>query len=89
MKWKYIEDTHLPPKISKCIKQSFGHSYCKRETSLTKLKSSKSVMILVVRITSSLKRPTIILCEVLPQNQPLGKNLLDTTLESWDYKLSM
>jgi hypothetical protein len=27
--------------------QSLDHSYCKRETSLTKLKNSKSVMILV------------------------------------------
>jgi hypothetical protein len=33
--------------------QSLDHSYCKRETSLTKLKNSKSVMILVVRLASS------------------------------------
>jgi hypothetical protein len=33
--------------------QSLDLSYCKRETSPTKLKNSKSVMILVVRITSS------------------------------------
>jgi hypothetical protein len=49
----YIEDTHLPPKISKFIQHSLDHSYCKRENSLTKLKNSKSVMILVVRLTSS------------------------------------
>jgi hypothetical protein len=30
--------------------QSLDHSYCKRETSLTKLKNSQSVMILVVRL---------------------------------------
>jgi hypothetical protein len=33
--------------------QSLDHSYCKRETWLTKLKNSKSMMILVVRLASS------------------------------------
>jgi hypothetical protein len=46
----FTEDTHLPQEISKCItcQQSLDHSYCKRETLLTKSKNSKSVMILVV-----------------------------------------
>jgi hypothetical protein len=51
MKINFFEDTHLPPKISKCImQQSLDHSYCKRGTSLTKFKNSQSVMILVVRL---------------------------------------
>jgi hypothetical protein len=33
--------------------QWLDHSYCKRETSLTKLKNSKSMMIFVVRLVSS------------------------------------
>jgi hypothetical protein len=36
----FIEDTHLPPKIFQMHQQSLDHSYCKRETSLTKLKNS-------------------------------------------------
>jgi hypothetical protein len=46
----FIEDTHLPPKISKCISSPLDHSYCKRETSLTKFINSQSMMILVVRL---------------------------------------
>jgi hypothetical protein len=51
MKWKYISSlkTCIYPKDFQMHQQSLDHSYCKRETSLTKLKNSKSVMILVVR----------------------------------------
>jgi hypothetical protein len=57
MKWKYTSSlkTRIYPQIfpNASGQQSLDHSYCKRETSLTKLKNSKSVMILVVRLTSS------------------------------------
>jgi hypothetical protein len=41
------------PKDFQMHQQSLDHSYGKRETSLTKLQNSKSVMILVVRFASS------------------------------------
>jgi hypothetical protein len=48
----FIEDTHLgpTPKDFQMHQQSLDHSYCKRETSWTKIKNSQSVMISVVRI---------------------------------------
>jgi hypothetical protein len=49
----FIEDTHLPPKDFQMHQQPLDHSYWKRETSLTKLKNYKSVMILVVWLLSS------------------------------------
>jgi hypothetical protein len=45
--------THIYPKDFQMHQQSLDHSSCKRETSLTKLKNSKSVMILVARLSSS------------------------------------
>jgi hypothetical protein len=58
MKWKYISSlkTHIYPHRFPNASAVTCHSYCKRETSLTKLKNSKSVMILVVRLVSS---PTV------------------------------
>jgi hypothetical protein len=44
------------PKDFQVHQQSLDHSYCKRETSLTKLKNSKSVMILVVRLAQLTNR---------------------------------
>jgi hypothetical protein len=57
MKWKYISSlkTRITPKDFQMPQHSLDHSYSKRETSLTKFKNSKSVMILVVRLTSSPK----------------------------------
>jgi hypothetical protein len=64
----FFEDTHLPPKISECISSHLitrtaneNHSYCKRETSLTKFKNSQSVMILVVRFRSAHRHEQILL----------------------------
>jgi hypothetical protein len=56
MKWKYISSlkTRIYPKDFQMHQQSLDHSYCKWETSLKKFKNSKSVMILVVRLASSL-----------------------------------
>jgi hypothetical protein len=48
----FIEDTHRDFQMHQ---QSLDYSYCKRVTSLTKLKNSKSVMILVMRLAISPK----------------------------------
>jgi hypothetical protein len=55
MKWNtFLHWRHaFTPKDFEMHQQSLDHSYCKRETSLTKLKNYKSVMILVVRFSSS------------------------------------
>jgi hypothetical protein len=58
MKWKYfLHWRHaLSPNDFQMHQQSIDHSYCKRENSLTKLNNSETVMILVVRLSSSPKR---------------------------------
>jgi hypothetical protein len=55
MEWKYIAllKTRIYPQRlpnASAVTWSLDHSYCKRETSLTKFKNSQSVMILVVRL---------------------------------------
>jgi hypothetical protein len=56
MKWKYFHWRQaFTPNDLQMHQHSLDHSYCKRETPLTKLKNSKSVMILMVRLSSTLK----------------------------------
>jgi hypothetical protein len=52
----FIRHAFYTPNDFQMHQQSLDHLYCKRETALTKLKNYKSVMILVVRLTSSPKR---------------------------------
>jgi hypothetical protein len=55
MKWKYFLHWRrtFTPNDFQMHQHSLDQSYCNRETSLTKLKNSKSVMIFVVRLSSS------------------------------------
>jgi hypothetical protein len=52
---KTVQKHAFTPNDFQMHQRSLDHSYCKRETSLTKLKNSKCVMILVPRLSSSPK----------------------------------